>query len=406
MAQIWYILDKKVNYFSFLVFLLLGSFLFINHILYFSPSQCYGLGDCVKYSSMFDSYQENIFPAIIDYPFNLRILVPYIAKCFSNTFLLNINNSFFAINILSGYFVIIFVYLSMASLNLKNFHFMIFFLWFFLHPIGFSLYYAVPISIDPFIYALISIVIYCYVACRYISLIVICFIGLLAKESFLFIILMLMFTELLTICYENNKQKKVRMVFIFFLFIEIILYSYSKKYFLITLFPQSQPYEITSLGTIRYWLHEVVLDPKRIIVWVSSLLCSIGGISFMFINYIGKFPIILKDKVLLFLFLCSCGFMIFGLLAGSDMSRIIFNGIMFVFFLSFLLLNRNILLVLFFISFIATYLYTYWFPHPIEYEYYHTHSLVKYNIYLLIYSLTTLIIMLYIQKNIKFKHSL
>jgi hypothetical protein len=382
MKVAWKVLDSKVNAFTLIISIIVVSLLFFNAFIHFSPSECSGLGDCVKYTLMFNSYSEMIFPTQIESPFNLRGFVPFLAANLANILDLNIDMTFFLINILSGFIVIIFTYLSMKNLDLKNLHFFIFILWFFLHPVGFSLYYSIPISIDPFAYAIMSIFLFNYIKQNNKILLIVIFIGLISKESFLFLVVVLLTVESFMLVKLFSKQK---VFFILLLIIELLIYVYLKNYFTFNIFPQTQPYEVTTIGTIQYWLNEAVNDPNRFIVWLAAFLCSTGVLIFAIFNNKIDFNNMLSNNIFIFLILSSVGYILFGLIAGSDMSRIIFNGIFFIFFAIFLLSEKFTLLLTFLISFYITTLYADWFPSTIEYEYYGTHSIDKYILYIILY---------------------
>lgn len=375
---ITYLTKNSIHYYSLIFVLSLFGLIYYSAWINFAPSTCDGLGDCVKYTSIYYSLINSTYPTTIEYPFNLRVLVPFIASKFSS----DINYSFFMVNLFSALTFVIFTYKSMQLLALKNIHFLILILWFLMHPLGFHLYFVIPISVDPFVYAIMSVSLYLYLRKSYTYLFITLFVGLLAKESFLFILIILTLTTLYSFL-SNPSEKKL--LILLGGIIEVLAYIYVRNHYITTIFPQSQPYPISMTGTIGYWLHQALNDPNRFIVWIAAILCS-SGLFLFNLNYRSiTLKRISSDEHLLFLVLLSLGYISFGLLAGSDMSRIILNGGLFI-LLSIFLLSKNIfnLTLTFLFSFIILRYYTNWFPSPIEYEYYGSQQLNKILLYLAI----------------------
>jgi hypothetical protein len=357
-------------------FALIVSFSFLYYwSLIIIPSPCSGLGDCVKYTEMANGFiigQYNL----IDFPFNLRVLTPWFVSLFSNDALIG----FKIVNNLSILLFVIFYFNISRLLALRNIEFFIPLLWFFLHPLGFSLYSVVPQSVDPFTFMLMALITLLFISEKRFLLWVTVFFGLLAKESFLFLALVIIFSELVfSIRKDQNQSKKYLGLAIFYIFLIMLAFMIEKLLVTTFLFPQKQPWNITTLDTILYWAKIVIHDPKLIVVWFGAFLCSTGCFSLLLFEMTTLIRTPKEVRLDMFFLFGAAGFILLGLLGGSDMSRIIFNGNLFI-MLAFLFAFKNTFisikkLLLTFIFSLLTLNYTKYFPSTFEYGYYSDHRL-------------------------------
>ena len=357
------------------------------------PAVCGGLGDCVKYTAMTNAFASGDYLKI-DYPFNLRILAPLIASSLPY----DVENSFLIINTVSAIFFIFFLFKISQALSLGNLSYIFIAAWFFVHPSGFSFYHSVPISVDPLAYALMSMVIFYYVQIKPIYLAIALFFGLLAKESFSFIAIIILISIFISFLIEakrvggekgirlNQRPAIIKCAFGLLLspIFAMILYGFIKKIYILNIFPQSQDWKISSLVTISWWVAETMKDPLRLIVWIGSFFVATGVFSsLLFTKSIFKFSSsqnIGNIHILPFLTLGAIGFISFGILAGSDMTRIIFNGNLFILLFIFFNYNRGensriYLAWVALISFSIALGYVRIFPSAFEYGYYASRSI-------------------------------
>lgn len=385
------ILEKRPGAISLGATLFFALLLVVYRSLTIKLSICSGAGDCVKYSEMARSFTNGEYGPI-DFPFNLRIMAPWLASIFSQ----DVAKGFIWLNGASALLFITFCFEISRLLALRNVEFWILVLWFFLHPLGFGFYSAIPQSVDPLSYALIGLITLLFISEKRLLLWVAVSLALLAKESFSFIALIIVAAELTYAISARDKRAIPALASICVAVLILFIYKIEKNLIQTYLFPQSQEWEITTFSTISWWLNEIWNDPKRLIVWIGAILCSTGLFSiFLFLKkYTPKPPS--KTRLDAYFTLGGLGFIALGLLAGSDMSRIIFNGNLFI-ILAILISFRNQrlpinqLLITFTFSILIALNYTKFFPSAFEYDYYTQDHRIGPTIY---YILTMILIMI------------
>lgn len=356
---------------SILYLLMVEIYILLAHTLkiFSTPrASCEG-GDCLSYSQMTLGYSSGKFTSI-ESPFNGRLLAPFIASVLTPDTVL----SFQILNTISFGALTAALFLITKALSLGNLGFLALASWFALHPLGMALYLAVPVSVDPLAYALMSWLLYFFLLKKNWGYAVVLLIGILTKESFLFLAFVGLlaqlrihhFTSFSALPRFAGSQITVLMA----VTLGTIVREWSAK----NLFTQAQPWPISFQSTITWWLNEVVNDPNRLLVWLAALLCAIGFFGSLVIwSDSSKFinANVTNTTFLLGSWLAFCSL---GLLGGSDMSRIIFNGN--VFGLVFLLLLaqagkkqlKTFLALL--LGLTMSLSYTRFFPSTIEYSYY------------------------------------
>lgn len=363
-------LKSKPGTTSLGVALLFALLLIIYRALTINLSLCSGASDCVKYTEMARSFASGQYGSV-EFPFNLRIMAPWLASVFSQ----DVAKGFVWINGASALLFIVFCFKISRLLELRNAEFLVLVLWFFLHPLGFGFYYPVPQSVDPLSYAFMGLITFLFVAERRLLLWGAVLVALSAKESFSFIALIITAAELIYIMSTRDKRAVPALASVCGAVLILFIYKIEKNLIETYLFPQSQEWEITTFSTITWWLNEVWHDPKRLVVWLGAFFCSTGFFSILIFEkkHISNSP--LKTRLDAYLALGGVGFVALGLLAGSDMSRIIFNGNLFILLailFSFKTSNFPIgqLLFVLVFSLLAALNYTNFFPAAFEYDYY------------------------------------
>jgi len=132
-------LEEKPGTTSLGMALFFALLLVIYRSLTIKLSICSGAGDCVKYSEMARSFASGEYGPI-DFPFNLRIMAPWLASIFAQ----DVAKGFIWLNGASALLFVIFCFGISRLLAIRNVEFWILVLWFFLHPLGFSFYSSVP----------------------------------------------------------------------------------------------------------------------------------------------------------------------------------------------------------------------------------------------------------------------
>lgn len=279
--------------------------------------------DCSQYSKMASLFSMGQSGAI-EYPFNLRIGAPWLASLISRNSIIG----FVWLNFISILFFILFWFQLSKRLQLRNVEFLVLVLWFFLHPLGFKFYAELPVLVDPLYYAFLGLITLLFISERRLKLWLVMVLALLVKESFVFISLVIMSAEIVYALLTRDKRAKVALLSAVAGVLVLVLYKFEKNLIQRHLFSQSQSWEITSFGLVKWWAIEAYKDPRRVVVWIGSFFCATGVFSALAFDK--NILTCLKDPLHVrqrwYFFLGSAGFVILGLLGGGDMSRIIFNG--------------------------------------------------------------------------------
>ncbi|KFE36413.1 hypothetical protein DW2_03854 [Thioclava atlantica] len=373
-----------------------------------NPHACYGAGDCVHYTAMTEAFRAWT-PTTIPFPFNTRVLAPFLASLFPY----EITDSFLILNLICVILFLVFLALIIWELELGSVDYLLIGLWFLLHPSGFPTYYANPKLVDPLAYAIFALVILCYIKNWRFFLVISLIAGLLTKQTFLVLALLITLADLMfssKVRFAKDFDCDAKRNFCFFVGIEKrTVYFLIGLYFAIYLtldflkavekeaFPLPFYPAPSSLGTIIHFLKESLREPFRIIVWFGSIFSATGF--FLVYVYPAKraLQFALKSKVAFFLFIGSLAFLVLGLLGGSDMTRIIFNGnLLILLFVSLLAkagtFSKTFHFAAVTLSAAMMLLYTHFFPTAFEYAYYVGHDVSGISIFLMIMSLFSLML--------------
>lgn len=349
-----------------------------------TPAPCDGLADCVKYGKMAQAFRTNNYEPI-EAPFNLRIVAPFLSSKLGDT----PQNGFITLNLISIFVITLFSFGIIKKLNLGTFEYLVLIGWFLLHPLGFKLYNVYPMMVDLLSYALFSILIFLFLSKRYFLLGPTLLISLFTKESFTFVVLTVFLADLLASIEDRKNIFKKMQIPAVTCGLTLVAYALLKKYTDSSLFPPSGP-TASAAGTIIYFAKEAARDPNRVLVWLGSILASTGLFALLVANKQFIKTIIKNARTGSFLVLGSLGFLLFGLLAGSDMSRIIFNGNLLIITTSLFFARQNSqgawrLIIVSVISFSIALSYDMFFPATFEYAYY-TLKTINTTIYFILIS--------------------
>ncbi len=372
-----YYLNRNLSLSSLVVILIFSLAILIYQAIHHAFMPCGELGDCVKYLKMAHSFATTNFQSI-ESPFNLRILSPWLASHNPRNF----NIGFMLVNCISELIFVLCWFGIACKLNFNNFKLFILIAWFFLHPIGFSIYSFMPAMVDPIAYGLLSLVTLLFLYKRRFLLMLALFLGLLAKESFLFVLMLVVFSELIYMIRVKDKREKIiTITSIFSLLLLFLLYKLVIVWMQHHLFPPYGQYGVSIIDTVRFWMGQALQDSERFVVWLGSFLCVTGLFSVFLLDFTLSFKNPEQERYLVYFVLGSIGFILLGLLAGSDMTRIIFNGNLLIFSLFFMSQNKcnfNKCLLTFLLSIIIALNYTILLPSAyFEYNYYNSHSIRK-----------------------------
>lgn len=323
---------RRASGLDILLILLAANALILHYHLVIIPAPCEGPGDCVKYSQMWQAFREHTFLPV-DFPFNQRVLSPFLAS------LVPVQSAAAAFQVLNAIsyniFTLVF-YLALRRLGVSTGLIVTALAWMFLHPAGFPLYFSVPVSVDPlgYLFAVVAVAFIAYESVWLWPLVGVA--GVLQKESFLSILLILGFCEVARVLADLVARRRPGLLRIGFVLLAIVLSIVGQHLSARWLFRPAQAWEVSSLGTLRWWLRARWEDPFQFLVWIAAIFIACG-----------IFPILLAfTKRAVFrdprffwrvapLAVTSAAYVVFGLVAGSDITRIVFNGLPFIFAVTF-----------------------------------------------------------------------
>lgn len=342
------------------------------------PLPCGGPGDCVKYTAMSEAFQSNTAPSI-EYPFNIRILSPWLASHLSDS----AANGFSSLTFVSFLAFVVAWYFVAKELKFETHAFIFLTVWFLVHPLGIHYYYSVRELVDPLAYALIATTVYFYIKRKNTLFFVTTLIALFEKESFFFILGIAVAAE--SYChYLGHTSRRNYVKFLVAALITALTYK------LIIGFAQQFLFASPNHGdifkTVRYWWRAARHDPNRFLVWIGAFFCVTGTLLALLPK---KWPTSSKEEIRrsTFLTLGAVGFFVLGLTGGADMSRIMFNGIIFtysaIFYIARESLNKPLILLVYAASLFISKTYTSYFPSTFEYGYYEAKNIIQVAVFVI-----------------------
>lgn len=285
-----------------------------------TPEPCGGLGDCVRYLQMVESFRSGRFTAI-DAPFNDRIMGPWLVSLLPTPAV----DGFLIINVCAALAFVVAWHRLALILNLRNVEFAALLTWFMLHPLGFGLYHLTPASVDPLAHALLGLTTLAYLS-RHPTLPWVLMLGLMTKESFTFIGLIMVLAEVIRmgLAESGRMAQSLRIIgsIIAVLLIHKLLVLFIDQH----LFPPTDGFKPSALDTVRYFWKAAKQEPPRFVVWVTAFLCVVGAFPMLMVRPWRTAKSGLSISASVYLGVGGAGFVALGLVGGSDMSRIIFTG--------------------------------------------------------------------------------
>jgi hypothetical protein len=255
----------------------------------------------------------------VAFPFNGRILVPWLAAQVHSG---DIITDFQFVNFLFTLASIIVLFLLWRQLGFDLKWFITGFFWLFFHWTGMIRLNAFdPITVDLPIYLFQGLFLLIILKRKFIWLLILAPLAIAQKESFLALII------LLTVYgFWHNRKTKEGYYPMGLIIIALVL-SLATKFLINYYFPPIEAGK-GALITLAYHAKQVFQDPFEIIRWLVAMFMAFGPILFLaFRKYAQSYRFDNTRNVLL---LFSLTYLAFGILAGGDMTRIIFLGFPFI----------------------------------------------------------------------------
>lgn len=285
-----------------------------------APGPCGGMGDCVRYLQMVESFRSGRFTDI-DSPFNDRILGPWLVSLLPTSGV----DGFLIVNALAALVFVVAWHQLCLALNLRNAEFAALLALFILHPLGFGFYHLTPASVDPLAHAFLALTTLAYLS-RHPLLPVVLMLGLLTKESFTFIGLIMIVAEIARMGLTRSERMAPSLRIIGSVVAVLLMHKLLVPLIDRHLFPPVDGFKPSTRDALRYFWEAAKQDPARFTVWATACLCAIGAFPMLLVRR-WRTPVSgLSASASIYFVAGGAGFMALGLVGGSDMSRIVFTG--------------------------------------------------------------------------------
>lgn len=295
--------------------------------------------DGLNYASMYNYFSLSEFKNFLgkgieyapSFPFNQRVLTPFLSSLlpFDMFISFKIVNSLFTLGT-----VLVMHYIVTGIIGLSRTVSLFNILWFTFHWISYprlSNYY--PLLIDPSFVFFLSLFLVLYIKESFCFLPLVTILGVASKESFLAVIILLALYQLFYIITGSrfsNKNKNKKRKELVYVTLSLIAGITTSVFIKTALFPSSG----SSLLTVFIWIYKRSLDPLSLLKFIAAFFIAYG---FFAILAVRNFTSLVSENNL-FILIVSSVFISFGYIAGSDMTRILFNAYP---FLIFLILNSS-----------------------------------------------------------------
>lgn len=317
------------NYIALFLYALLtvGAFIVV-----YSTQQQLDYSECAKcdahkYSMITDYFNGDTAEYAIAFPFNTRIVVPYLVSLLS--FHQDVMGYHF-INLLFCVLSVVVLYLLWTKLALSTTMKILGFFWLLFHWSGMiRLNVFDPIAVDVplyFFHALLLLILYTK---NYKWLPVIAVVATAQKESFpAYILVSTLFAILYNRFYEQHFPLRP--------FIIALVLSFATKFVLVYFFPPLEEGRGAFISVLFY-VKNALIDPIIIVKWIVAMFVAYGSFLLLGVKKT-KHDTDTKpeEKLLLTLVVVS---LLLGIIAGGDHTRIVFLGFPFV--MTWLLIRMN-----------------------------------------------------------------
>lgn len=250
----------------------------------------------------------------VPFPFHQRILVPFLASLINQEIVSDfqwVNFSFSLASVFSLFFL-------WRSLGFSLPWFFAGLLWLLFHWTGLIRLNAFdPITVDVPIYFFQTLFLLFVLKRKFIHLLWLAPLAVVQKESFIALMLVLWVYAL----WHNHRQQDH--FYSMPLLTIALLFAFCAKLAVGFYFPPSTP-EKSALITIGYHLKQIIVQPDKGLRWLAAMSMAFGPLLWLTLVKYGKHWYYENTRNLLVLF--SGVYIAFGLLAGGDMTRIMFLG--------------------------------------------------------------------------------
>ena len=300
--------------------LLVGAGTFIFYY-YWQPALDYSkapLFDGNQYQKIYDHFRTDSAKVKIPFPYHSRLLVPYLASLMPFQ---NLIDNFQAINFIFTMLSIFVLYKLWRQVGIPRHLILLGFGWLFYHWTGLiRLNQFDPVNVDVPLYLFQSLLLLVIFSNKYHWLAILGPIATVQKESFIALLAVLLIYHLIF----NRKGSILLWVSIGLAF-SIIAKLGANKYF-------GSLHDSSAIETMYKFALETGAQPFKLVRWSLAIFTAFGPIFILFLIKYRNVNFSHSETRLLIVLSLVYG--LFGLLAGGDITRILFLGFPFVMTLS------------------------------------------------------------------------
>ncbi len=272
-----------------------------------------------QYLRLYQNLLQEGTPYEVSSPFHRRVFIPWLAT------LLPVQDpilSFQILNLIFGLLTIITLYFLWQHLEVPFFWMLAGFAWLWFHWLGpIRQSQLDPVTLDVATYFFQALLLLILVKKRYGYLLLVTPVAVLAKESFL----ALLIASLFFVVYCRLKMADEHSSLFFSLSVAVIM-GIITQIIANQLFPPIEPGP-GNLIVLAFYLKESILHPLRIVRWLTGIFVAFGPPFILGLLKFHHLPNSYFHRLLIVLAIVSC---LLGLLGGEDLSRLVYLGFPFV----------------------------------------------------------------------------
>jgi hypothetical protein len=298
--------------FTIAVFIL---YFFIQPVLTYSACR---LCDGNQYLQMYNYFAGNISSYEVGFPYYSRIFVPLLAS------LLPLNDAiqnFMLVNMIFSIASVSAIYFLWKKLDIPLYLNLIGLFWLLFHWTGLiRLNMLDPLTVDVPTYFIQTLFILIFINKKFKWLWLLAPVAVFQKESVNALIIIL-----LVYSFFHNKMYEEKIPWMDIL-IALIL-SIGVKFFFTVFYPPMEATDKNAFSTVLINTFAIIQDPFKIIRWIVAAFTAFGGMLLLSLINVRRY---IPGATMNFLSLMSLTYLALGIIAGGDMTRIIFLGFPFI----------------------------------------------------------------------------
>lgn len=271
------------------------------------------------YEGIYNSFTNNTDSPLVSFPFNSRILVPFLASKIGTG---DIIKDFSIVNLLFSLAAVFVLFNLWRDLGFELKWFFFGFFWLLFHWTGMIRLNAFdPITVDLPLYLFQALFLWIIIKRKFGWLLLLGPVATLQKESFIAILLILLIYG----WYHNRKEDDG--YFDLKILITALLLSMGVKQLANFYFPPLESGR-GAIITILYHIREMVYHPFKILRWLAAFFVAFGPFLIATLFELRKRRYYDNRRNMIIIF--SVLYALFGIFAGGDMTRIIYLGFPFI----------------------------------------------------------------------------